>query len=364
MNSNVLRTKFNNSLQRDFTKVLNSRVNDYFKSRNLGRHANFEMIFKSVVMFGLYFVPFGLILGGWMSNGWVFFGLQIVMGVGLAGIGLSVMHDANHGAYSKNRLVNTIIGYSLNLIGSNATNWKIQHNVKHHTYTNIEHHDEDIFPKGGVIRLSPNSDRKKVHKYQHIYAWFLYGLMTISWIAVKDFKQLLEYTKDGLLKRQQPIAKAWTWLISTKLFYYTYILALPMLISPYSWWMILLGFLVMHYVAGFILAVVFQPAHVIEHNHFPLPDENDVVNDNWLAHQLKTTCNFAPRNKVLSWYVGGLNYQIEHHLFPNICHVHYRKIAKIVRETAMEFNLPYRSYDTFWRALVSHGKMLKMLGRA
>ena len=191
MNTSAIKTRFNNTLSPDFSKALNIRVNEYFKSRNMGRHANWEMILKSLAMFTMYFLPYGLVLAGWMESGLVFFGLQIVMGVGLAGIGLSVMHDANHGAYSRNRLINRVIGYSLNLVGANATNWKIQHNVKHHTYTNVDHHDEDIMTKGGIIRLSPHSDRKKIHKYQHIYAWFIYGLMTISWIAVKDFKQLV-----------------------------------------------------------------------------------------------------------------------------------------------------------------------------
>ena len=364
MKNSILNTRFNNSIQRNFTKILNARVNEYFKSRNLGRYANSEMILKTFVMFGLYFIPYSFVMAGWFQNNWVFYILQIFMGIGLAGIGLSVMHDANHGAYSRNRQINRILGYSLNLVGANATNWKIQHNVKHHTYTNVEHHDEDIFPKGGVIRLSPNSDRKKVHRYQHIYVWFLYGLMTITWITYKDFIQLLGYTKDGILKRQQPVAKAWTWLVGTKLFYYGYILILPMIFSPYNWIMILLGFLVMHYVAGFILAIVFQPAHVVEENHFELVNDKQFIDENWLVYQLKTTCNFAPKNRLLSWYVGGLNYQIEHHLFPNICHVHYRKISKIVRETAQEFNLPYRSFETFWDALISHGRMLKTLGRA
>lgn len=364
MSANVFHTKFNNSIRREFSKVLNSRVNDYFKRNKVSRHANFEMVLKSIVMFGLYFIPYALVLSGWMEGGWFFFALQAVMGVGLAGIGLAVMHDANHGAYSKNRVVNRIIGYSLNLVGANATNWKIQHNVKHHTYTNVEDHDEDIMPKGGIIRLSPNSLRRNVHKYQYIYAWFLYGLMTIYWMSVKDIKQLIAYTRNGLLQKQEPAFKAWTWLITTKVIYYSYVLVLPILISPYSWWMIVLGFVVMHYVAGFILAVVFQPAHVIEGSAYPTPDEKDVINENWSVHQLKTTCNFAPKNKLLSWYIGGLNYQIEHHLFPNVCHVHYRKIAKIVKQTAEEFNVPYRSYDTFWSAIVSHGKMLHSLGRA
>jgi linoleoyl-CoA desaturase len=361
--SSILSTRFDNTLAKEFSKTLNARVSAYFKDRKEGRYANAEMIVKTIFMLSLYFGPYSLVLSGVITSGWFYFVSQVVMGFGLAGIGLSVMHDANHGAYSRHKWVNQVIGYSMNLVGGNATNWKIQHNVKHHTYTNIDGHDEDVSLKGGILRLSPNSAKKWIHKYQHIYAWFLYGLMTISWIGVKDITQLVGYTKDGMLRKQQPVGKAWTWIIITKLSYYSYILVIPMVFSPFSWWMILLGFLVMHYVAGFILAVIFQPAHVMEVNEFPTPDEHQMINENWSVHQLKTTCDFAPNSKIFSWYVGGLNFQIEHHLFPNICHVHYRKIAKIVRETAEEFNMPYKSYRTFWAALVSHGRMLYVLGR-
>jgi len=364
MSSVFTAIRFNNKLQADFSKTLTRRVNEYFKSRNISKHGNGEMVIKSAVMFALYFIPYAFVLSGLFTSLWIFFGLQVIMGFGLAGIGLAVMHDANHGAYSKHPWVNKLIGYSLNLVGGNATNWKIQHNVKHHTYTNVDGHDEDVAPKGGILRLSPNSERKPIHKYQHIYAWFIYGLMTISWIAVKDIRQLITYTQNGLLRKQQPVVRAWTWLLTTKLFYYIYILAIPMIFSPFSWWALILGFLVMHYVAGFILAIVFQPAHVIEQNEFPNPDDSNTLQENWMVHQLKTTCNFAHKNRLLSWYVGGLNYQVEHHLFPTICHVHYRKLSKIVRETAQEYGFPYKSYDTFRGAIVAHGKMLYALGRS
>ncbi len=286
------------------------------------------------------------------------------MGLGKAGIGLSVMHDANHGAYSRKKWINSIVGYSLNLVGGNATNWKIQHNVKHHTYTNVTGMDEDISPKGGILRFDPNTPIKKHHKWQHIYAWVLYGLMTMSWIIVKDVSQLVQYTKDGMLRKQtKSITRAWAWLIITKLFYYSYILALPLLFTSLPWYHILLGFILMHYVAGFTLAIIFQPAHVMEDHSFESVENSDTVEENWAVHQLKTTCNFAQKNKILSWFAGGLNYQIEHHLFPTVCHVHYRKIAKIVKETAEEYGVPYRSYPTFISALVSHGKMLYVLGR-
>ncbi|MEP5161023.1 fatty acid desaturase family protein [Ekhidna sp.] len=356
--------RFKNNLHEEFNKTLNQRVNQYFKNSKYGRYANMEMVIKSIFMFSLYLVPYFMFLFGVVQNLWIFYLMAFLMGLGKAGIGLSVMHDANHGAYSRKKWINSVVGYSLNLVGANATNWKIQHNVKHHTYTNVSGMDEDISPKGGMLRFDPNSPVKAHHKWQYIYAWFLYGLMTMSWIIVKDFSQLAEYTKDGMLKKQtKSVTRAWAWLILTKVFYYSYILALPILFSSLPWYHIVLGFLLMQYVAGFILAIIFQPAHVMEDHSFENVENTDVVEENWAVHQLKTTCNFAQRNKVLSWFAGGLNYQVEHHLFPNICHVHYKQISKIVKKTAEEYNVPYKSHPTFMSALVSHGKMLYSLGR-
>lgn len=356
--------RFKNSLHEEFNKTLNQRVNQYFKDNKFGKYGNFEMVVKTMFMFTLYFLPYFLFLLGVVSTTGLFYVMAILMGLGKAGIGLSVMHDANHGAYAKKKWVNQLIGYSLNLIGGNATNWKIQHNVKHHTYTNVSGMDEDISPKGGILRFNPHCEVKKHHKWQYIYAWFLYGLMTISWILVKDILQLSTYTKDGMLAKQtKNISKAWIWLILTKVVYYSYVLVLPILFSPIAWYHIVFGFLIMHYVAGFTLGIIFQPAHVMEENSYEDVNESDLVEENWAVHQLKTTCNFANRNRLLSWFVGGLNYQIEHHLFPNICHVHYRKLSKIVRATAEEFDVPYRSYPTFRSALISHGRMLYALGR-
>ncbi len=346
----------------DFTAILNKRVNDYFKKYELNRHGNREMIIKTIIMFTLYFGPYGLIISGVVSGmGWLIL-LTVIMGLGLAGIGLSVMHDANHGAYSKKKWVNTLVGYSMNLIGANAFNWKMQHNVLHHSYTNVDGEDEDISPRG-VLRLSPHSAWKRMHKYQFIYAWFLYGLMTISWMVFKDFERLNRYHKTGLAKRNNAnIVREWAILISTKVLYVGYIFVIPVVLTPLAWWHILIGIFIMHYITGFILAIIFQPAHVIEGTEYPLPDETNTLETNWAIHQLRTTTNFSNNSRWFSWYIGGLNFQIEHHLFPNICHVHYRNISTIVKETAKEFGLPYKSTRTFVEALSMHARLLRTLG--
>jgi len=346
----------------DFFATLNQRVNSYFKSNNIERTANREMVVKTVFMFSLYFIPYFVLISGVFTSLWAMLGLCIVMGLGIAGIGLSVMHDANHGSYSNKAWVNNLLGFSLNMIGGHAMNWKVQHNVLHHTYTNVHEVDEDISPRG-VLRMAPGSPWKPMHKFQHMYAWFFYGLLTLVWVLMKDFSRLIKYDREGMLKKQKTsAANEWIVVIISKILYVTYVIVIPTILLPITWWQALIGFLVMHYIAGFILAIIFQPAHVIDGTEYPMPDDNGNLENNWAIHQMHTTTNFGHRNKLLSWYVGGLNYQVEHHLFPNVCHVHYRKLAPIVEQTAKEFGVPYKSVDTFMDALVAHAKLMKELG--
>jgi linoleoyl-CoA desaturase len=203
-----------------------------------------------------------------------------------------------------------------------------------------------------------------VHRFQHIYAWLLYGLMTIIWMTAKDFVRIVRYQRSGLaMKQKANMTLEWSILIITKIFYVSYIFVIPLVLTSIAWWQILIGLFIMHYLTGFILAVIFQPAHVIEGTEFPLPDEENSLETNWAVHQLLTTTNFGNRSRWFSWYVGGLNFQIEHHLFPTICHVHYRKISSIVQQTANEFGLPYKSVKTFVGALAGHARLLKQLGQ-
>lgn len=360
MKSNPIRFS---SARADFFTTLNQRVNEYFKSQNISRYANREMKIKTVAMFSIYFVPYFLMMSGVITNIWVMLGMCLVMGLGLAGIGLSVMHDANHGGYSNKSWVNNLLGFSLNLVGGNAFNWKVQHNVLHHTYTNIHDVDEDISPRG-ILRMTPYGPWKAMHRFQHLYAWFFYGLLTLVWVVVKDFVRIVRYQRDGMLKKQKAsVAREWMILLASKAVYVGYVMVLPALLLPVTWWQVGIGFVAMHYVGGFILAIIFQPAHVIDGTEYPMPDDDGKMENSWAIHQLLTTTNFANNNRILNWYVGGLNFQVEHHLFPNICHVHYRKLAPIVKYTAEEFGVPYKSEPTFIGALISHAKLLKELGR-
>lgn len=352
---------FSKSHNADFYKTLQQRAREYFKENNKSRHANANMVFKTVFMLALYMVPFLLILTT-LESSWLIFLMWVVMGFGMAGVGLSVMHDANHGAYSKNKTVNRVLGLLLNTLGGSDVNWRIQHNVLHHTYTNVTGMDEDINP-GRVMRFSPHEERLKMHKYQHLYAWFFYGLMTLMWCTVKDYRQAIRYNRMDLMKTQNiTFARLMVEIFITKLLYFGIFLALPFIFSPLPWWGTLLSFLLMHFMAGLILAMIFQPAHVVPSSNYPVPDESGNIEADWAVNQLYNTANFAPNARIFSWYVGGLNYQIEHHLFPNVCHVHYRSLSHIVKQTAEEYNLPYFTQKTFGDALREHTKMLRDLG--
>lgn len=343
-----------------FFRTLNSRVNNYFKDNNIKKSGNWALHLKTIIMFLLFLGPYFLILTLDIP-GWVQLLLTIIIGIGMAGVGMNVMHDGNHGAYSEKPWVNKIMGSSIYILAGNVYNWQVQHNVLHHTYTNIHGHDEDL-DAGKIIRFSKEAEWKKFHRFQHYYSIFLYGLLTFNWALVADFKQMRRYLKRRLSygEFKNPTFQ-WTVLFVTKAIYFTIWLVVPMLLGV-TWWKVLLGFFVMHYTAGLILSVVFQLAHVVEETHTPVPNEEGEMENTWAIHQLYTTANFAPKNRLINWYTGGLNHQIEHHIFPNISHIHYGKIAKIVKETAQEFNLPYYEFKTTREAIASHFRHLKELG--
>jgi linoleoyl-CoA desaturase len=346
----------------DFINDLRRRVDGYFKDNNLSKYGNKTIVFQSVFMGVLYVLPYVLMLSGVITSVPGVILSWVAMGGGMAGLGMVLMHDANHRVFSRNQTVNKWLGKSLYLLGGFPPNWRHQHNTMHHGFTNIEGHDEDIAPVG-FLRFSPHRKLFKVHRFQHIYAWFLYGLMTLSWVTMKDFVRIKNYKNEGVAPFDKKYKSYLTDLIVAKSIYYFFLLVLPILIMPVGWYWIVGGFFIMHYISGLILTTIFQTAHVVPSSAYPLPSDEGKLENNWAIHQLLTTSDFSPKSKVLSWMIGGLNYQVEHHLFPNISHVHYRKLSQLVKETAFEYNLPYHSQETFFKAVAGHARMLKMLGR-
>ncbi len=353
--------RFARPTKESFRNTLTKRVKEYFEENNKSNKANALMVLKTISMLALYFVPYGLLftLG---TSGWAVVGLYVIMGFGMSGIGMSVMHDAIHGAYSKSRRLNKILGSTIYLISGNAANWRVQHNVLHHTFTNIEGLDEDM-ESSGLLRLHPSQPYKPKYKHQKWYAPLVYGLLTINWVTAKDFKQLIKYYRAGHTPSSEAtIKKEWTVLIFTKALYFSLFIVLPLIFVPAAWYWVILGFAAMHFLAGIILSYVFQLAHMVDNVETHDVPTTGMMEDEWMEHQLNTTANFARKNLLVNWYVGGLNFQVEHHLFPTICHIHYPALAEIVRKTANEFGLPYREYKHLRQALAAHNRHLDAMG--
>ncbi len=344
-----------------FYSTLHARVDAYFKENNLSKHANAGIVFKTVVLLSVYLVPLVLMALLQPDFGWSL-ALWSLMGVAMAGVGMSIMHDAVHGAYSSKPNINALVGFSLTLLGGSIFNWKLQHNHLHHTFTNIAHYDDDIADKPG-LRLSPHTDVKFVHRFQWLHAILIYGLVTLYWVTAKDFLQFVRYSRNGVNKNtagQNRVLLAK--MIGVKLLYFCIFLGFPLL-AGLPVLEVVAGFLLMHFIGGVILTVIFQLAHTVEETTFPQPTSHGIIENEWAIHQMNTTVNFSRENRLLSWYVGGLNFQVEHHLFPKICHVHYPRIASIVERTATEFKVPYLEHKTFGHALRSHFSTLRRFGR-
>jgi linoleoyl-CoA desaturase len=361
MTNAIKHPRFKTGKDLEFFSELRKRVDEYFTKNKISQHANAAMVIKTIVLLAAYIGPF-VALCVWQPSFLIGLGLWTIMGFAVAGIGMSVMHDANHGAYSADEKINRLVGFTLNMLGGSAFNWKIQHNVLHHTYTNVTGHDQDIASQK-VLRFSPHSEQMKAHKHQWYYAFLFYAVLTLYWGVGKDLVQYLGFKKQGLNRNtSKQNVKLFLKMSVGKILYFFVFLVLPVLVTNIPFYQILLGFLLMHAIAGIILSVVFQLAHTVEETEFPMPDENNELENAWAVHQLKTTANFSRNNKWISWYVGGLNFQVEHHLFPKICHVHYPNIAPIVEQTAKEYGVPYLENETFGQALKSHINFLKKMG--
>lgn len=343
-----------------FGSEVKRRVAEYFESRGLSPKADIWMIVKTLAILTIAFGSYGLILTGWFPPPQML-GLAILMGIGTAGIGFCVAHDALHDAYSSNPRVNRLLGYTFDLIGANSYMWKITHNVIHHTYTNIHGVDEDL-EVSALLRLSPGATRRPFHRFQHLYAFAAYALSTLNWVFLKDYKLFLRRDLGPFKNRRNPAREVFG-LLGWKLAYYGYTIVVPLMVLEIAWWQFLIGFLAMHLTAGLILGVVFQLAHIVEDTEHLQPADDGSMSHAWVLHQMETTSDFARGNRWLSWYLGGLNFQVEHHLLPKVCSVHYPTISRIVQSLADAHGVPYHHHPTLAGAIRSHCFTLRRLGQ-
>ncbi len=346
-------------VQHPFHLELKKRIAAYFKEVGKSTTGNFSLYFKAIVIV-TSFIAVYVHLIFFTPPTWLALPECLLLGALTAAIGFNVMHDAAHGSFSKYKWVNTLGGISINFLGANVFMWKTKHNVIHHAYTNISGLDDDIEARP-LLRLCETQKYYKLHKYQHLYFWMAYSLLYIWWVFVTDYKKYFT-GKIGSLPIKQ---MKWTdhlsfW--SFKLIHAFLFIGLPIYWLGFTPWLV--GFLVYGLFAGFVLSIVFQLAHTVEDTHFPQPNAvTGNMEDEWAIHQIKTTANFATKNKALSWFVGGLNFQIEHHLFPKISHIHYPAISKIIKKACQEYGVKYIEYGKIRYAVASHVHYLKSLAK-
>jgi linoleoyl-CoA desaturase len=350
--------KFTNASQ-SFHSELKKRISDYFKQAGKSSTGNYTLFTKAIILVTAFlFVYTHLVF--FTPAPWLALIECFILGGLASAIGFNVMHDGMHGSFSKYKWVNTMAGLSLNFLGANNFMWKTKHNIIHHTYTNIEGIDDDIEAKP-LLRLCETQKHYKIHRFQHWYFWAAYSLLYIFWVFFSDFKKYFRKKIGPVPLKPMSFSEHFSFW-AFKLLYIFLFIALPVYMVGFTPW--LLGFLAFALFAGLVLSIVFQLAHTVEHTHFPQANvDTNKMEDEWAIHQLKTTANFATRNKLISWWVGGLNFQIEHHLFPKISHVHYPAISRIIKGACKDFGIPYIEYPKMRLAIISHVSHLRSLSR-
>lgn len=343
--------------QRPVYQQLSALVQQHFSTRQQPRSGDARLFRKALVIISLYcasyaallLVPEPLNLLGWLAHG-----------IATALLGFNVMHDGAHESFSRTGRLNRLAALSFNLIGSNRFYWAQKHNRNHHTFTNVDDVDEDIDALG-LFRMSPHQPRYWFHRFQHWYVWLLYPLTSLFWFFVLDYKAWFSRTIG-----KRPFSKNPTLADQAEFWFSKALYLLIYLIVPLQFLRgteVLTGFLLMHAALGFLFAVVFQLAHVVDKAEFPQPTANGAMTDEWAVHQLRTTVDFATNSRFLTWALGGLNFQAEHHLFPRVSHVHYPQLHQLLQQPLQQLGYPLRSYPTLWAALAGHYRHLRALGR-
>jgi len=354
----MLTYSFDNAKNSFFT-VLKRRVSGYFTENNIQQTGNSKLLIKAIFLLlvasGLY-----VILVFFTPAPWLAVILCGVLGLNLAVIGFNVMHDGGHQSFSRYRWLNIAAAHVLNVLGGNAYYWQVKHNVNHHTYTNIEGMDSDIDVKP-FMRLHEDQPLRGYHRFQHIYWVILYGISYVVWVFYEDFqKYFTGRISVNSPKKKLAVTQHFVFW-STKIAYVLVYIVLPIYFAGFLPWLI--GFIIITFVCGIVISLVFQLAHVVAGTQFFSVLGAD-QNRDWATHQVQATADFATHNRFLRWMLGGLNFQIEHHLFPRISHIHYPAVARYVRQTCKEYGISYNEYKSMLSAVVAHLVLLYNLGRA
>ncbi len=340
---------------KDFAIEIKQAIDQYFSTKKNGTKANGKMWVK--IFFWLIMWAFSyLSLFIFNLKGPALFVLGIFHILTHLFVAFNISHDANHFSISDNKKVNHILSYTLDLIGASSHLWRIAHNLEHHSFINVEGVDPSV--EGyGVMKLTPETEHKKQYKYQYLYVFFIYSLSTLNFVLTKDFKLINDFKKRGHTFKTSKVLE----IIFFKLVYYSYMFVIPILLLDVSFFQVLFVFIIGHVIIGLTLALVFQCGHLTNEAEYPHVHDGK-ISSSWIKHVIQTTGDFGKNQKLLTWLCGGINIHAIHHIYPHICHIHYKEVSAILKEIVESHNLKYREIPTFGMAIRSHIKLLKKLG--
>jgi linoleoyl-CoA desaturase len=339
-----------------FKHALETRVDEYFRRTGIAKTGNLGMFVKAALVLAWLAGSYYLLVfhvSSW--PGGVLAGLSLALA--MAAVGFNIQHDGNHGSFSSRPGVNRLAGFTLDLLGASSYLWIRKHNFAHHTYTNIPDSDDDL-DLAPVGRLSSDTPPRFYHRYQQYYLWFFYALLLVQWHFYNDYNKLWR-GKIGQSTFEQPRGWDLAALVAGKVIFLSLAFIIPF--TGHRWWVVVAFYLGVTMVVGLVISVVFQLAHLIEETEHPASSAD--IHAEWVIHQIRTTADFARENRLLTWYLGGLNFQVIHHLFPRICHVHYPQVARVVAQVCNQYQINYQAHRSVYSAILSHFRFLRLMGR-
>jgi linoleoyl-CoA desaturase len=343
----------------EFIRDTRSEVDAYLARKGTRVRGAIQLYAKAPIAVGLTAASWAVLV---FVHPGVAGGLLCLLGLatGATLTAFCVQHDANHGAYFRKRRWNHLLGWSADaLLGFSSYAWRVKHNVAHHTYTNIDGYDDD-FSQTPLMRFTPSQPARPWYRYQHIYIWPMYLLMGLRW---QTFGDIAAFMRGSIGESALRFPRGWNLagVIAGKGIFIGWALVIPALVYP--WWVVLAGYVGFSMVTSLIMATTFQLAHCVEEASSATTGEILAQKPVWAVHEVETTVDFCPRNPVLTWVLGGLNFQIEHHLFPKVPHTHYPRIAEIVRRNCERYDVRYTAQPSLRAALRSHFVHLRTMGR-
>lgn len=344
-----------------FFSTLHQRVTAYFKTNDLSQKTNAFGFLKSVFFISVFLGLYALII---FAHGNI---PQLLISFFIMGfihicIVLNIGHEGVHNSFSKYKFINHLASYTFDIIGSSGYLWRLRHVNSHHPFTMIPTHDVDI-RQSEMLTFMPMENPKPAYRFQHIYVPFLYLFYTLNAILKRDWEDLFSGKMGNIQIVKHPASK-YFWFIFFKIFYFGYALVLPLIFSGCSWYIVVLGFVLMHFAASLTAATALFPAHLYEESIFPQHDKDGNIDATWAEHQMRVTMDFGTRNPLVGFFFGGINFHIVHHLFPTVSHVHFSPVKKIITTTAEEYGIHYNHVPSLRSALYSHWLLIKKNGVA